>query len=759
MTFGLFMFAAFNPTYGAEDAASAASAQALLELTVNGVAKDPARVTFVGERLYILVQSLTDAGVTQVPGTPETIDGALYVASDALGPRVKVFYDEENLALSLTVDPTLLAPTMIDLANAPENIEYIRNNTGFLNYALTSQNGKTPSLLSEQGITIGPGFFDNTFSVNTNGRFQRLNTNLTIDSRRRMTRTVLGDTIADAGVLGGASQIAGVTYSKNFSINPYFTPFPGQRFAGVVNTPSSADVYVNGLLVRSIDIPPGPFNLQNLPALAGAGATRVLIRNAFGLTQELGAPYYLDTRVLRRGLHDFSYTAGLQRQFTASRYGEYANPSFVGRHRYGLADTLTAGGFAAGDKDKVAGGPEVTWTLPFGAIGLFGAGSHQDDTPGAAASAQYVYQSLRFSIGSAFTYMSPNYATVGLDRRDDRAVYQYSSFAATRFGAVDLTLNYYQQDFRDAGSNRQVNLTSSLRLFDRFNLAVSLTHNKAANTKASNGIFAALTMPLFGDTAATVSGSHDTSGSTAAVQFQKSRPLGEGFAYLVQASAGSRAVNIADVQYQSRYGLYEIDATHIEGDTNVILTAAGALTYIGGEVYATRPVQDAYGLIRVPDVAGVTGYVSHQDIGKTDARGNLLVPSLLSYYGNQLGIEPLDIPLDYAVEETERTIAPSYRGGAVVTFAVKKLQAFQGKAQLLRAGENVSPAFGELTVTVNGAVISSPIGTDGAFYLENLPPGAWPAEILFEGNACRFSMAVPKTAERFVDMGAVSCTP
>src|SRR5690606_24159039 len=113
-----------------------------------------------------------------------------------------------------------------------------------------------------------------------------------------------------------------------------------------------------------------------------------------GLTQELGAPYYLDTRVLRKGLSDFSYTAGFERQFTQTSFGNYGRPAFVGRHRYGLTDTLTVGGFAAGDGRKIAGGPEVTWTMPIGTIALSGAGSSQSGTPGAAASAQYVYQSL-----------------------------------------------------------------------------------------------------------------------------------------------------------------------------------------------------------------------------------------------------------------------------------------------------------------------------------------------------------------------------
>jgi outer membrane usher protein FimD/PapC len=41
--------------------------------------------------------------------------------------------------------------------------------------------------------------------------------------------------------------------------------------------------------------------------------------------------------------------------------------------------------------------------------------------------------------------------------------------------------------------------------------------------------------------------------------------------------------------------------------------------------------------------------VSNQEVGRTNKEGNLLVPNLLSYYGNILNISDQDVPLDNSV--------------------------------------------------------------------------------------------------------------
>ena len=55
-------------------------------------------------------------------------------------------------------------------------------------------------------------------------------------------------------------------------------------------------------------------------------------------------------------------------------------------------------------------------------------------------------------------------------------------------------------------------------------------------------------------------------------------------------------------------------------------------------------------------------------MGRTNGRGDTLVPNLLPYYANRLGISDQDVPFDREIETVEQAVAPPYRGGALVTF-------------------------------------------------------------------------------------------
>lgn len=739
-------------------AATEAQNSALLQLTVNTVDKGTVRVILRGSEILIALDSLKTAGISVTPGAVETIGGVDYVPAAALAPGVRVDYDEANLAIKLTADPRLLAPSTIDLAGAaPANLEFVDSPSAFLNYGLVSTNGRTPRFLSEQGLRLGGALFDNAFSITPRGDFLRGATAVTFDDRVNTTRLTVGDSIGEAGVLGGVARVGGITYATDFALKPYFTPFPNQRFAGVVSTPSTADIYVNGRQVRSVEVPPGVFNLENLPAVSGAGNIRVVIRNAFGQAQELGAPYYMGTQLLRGGLSDFSYTAGFERDPVSRGLGSYGRAVLAARHRYGLTDRISLGGFGSADEDKQSLGGEATFGLPFGVLSLYGAGSRQDNFKDGAASAQYSYQSSRFSLGAAYTYTGPRYAALGLDRRDDRAVTRIDSFIAAPLGGwANLTFDYSHTRFRDAGLSDRAALTASARLGERFNLSVTLAHAQVSRVPVDNSVFVALTMALGARTAATASIAAERRGATEAVQIQRSLPYGEGFGYLVQASAGAQPVNVADVQYQGRYGLYEVDVIHTPGDTQTTVSASGALVAIGGRVLPTRPVQESFALIRVPGLQGVTGTLSHQSVGKTDARGDLLVPNLLSYYGNELGIDDQDIPLDYSVAATERVVAPSYRGGAVVAFPVKRLQAFVGTVEVRQGDAVIVPAYGDIAVTGAGMTAESPLGARGEFYLDGLPAEG-DATVTYEGGVCRFKVSAQPSSERFVQLGKLTC--
>lgn len=220
----------------------------------------------------------------------------------------------------------------------------------------------------------------------------------------------------------------------------------------------------------------------------------------------------------------------------------------------------------------------------------------------------------------------------------------------------------------------------------------------------------------------------------------------------------SEAISSALVQYQGPYGRYELSADPQDPADEYSLRAAGGIVAIGGSVYLSRPFSQSFALMRIPDVSGVEVLSSNLKVGRTNRRGEFLIPNLLPYYGNRLGIEQQDIPFDYQIEQIEKVIAPPYRGGALVSFPLQKIQSVTGSIVILIDGVSTVPSYGTLLVSTNGKVHESPIGALGEFYLENAEAGTFPATVSHEGQVCRFKIIVPETVDAFVRLGAMRCS-
>ncbi|HEU4686615.1 MAG TPA: fimbria/pilus outer membrane usher protein, partial [Nitrospira sp.] len=240
------------------------------------------------------------------------------------------------------------------------------------------------------------------------------------------------------------------------------------------------------------------------------------------------------------------------------------------------------------------------------------------------------------------------------------------------------------------------------------------------------------------------------------VRIQKSLPVGPGYGYQLEGTAGDDPHGLGQFQYQGQYGRY--DALYDSSVKRPVLTASGALVAIGGSVHATRVVDDGFIVIRTPETPGVRGYINNQEIGVTDRRGEVVVPNnVLAYYGNRVSINDQDIPLDYRVDTTEKTVAPPFRGGALVVFPVARLQILAGTVVVVRGAQQSVPAFGQLTVIAKDRTLDSPIGTQGEFYLENLTPGSYDATVEDESGLCRFTLTVPESSDPVLKLGEIRC--
>jgi outer membrane usher protein len=737
-------------------AARAQEQRTFLDIVVNEVPKGDALVVLRGTDALVGVATLTEAGLAGFDGRRETVEGAPFVSLQSLQPRVTFAFNDRDLKLVLSVSPELLPAVVHEMrAGRPADLQYRRDSSLFVNYAVNSTSSKEYDLFTETGATVGGALLYTTVSMSPSGPVRGLS-NVTIDQPGSIRRWTFGDAFAGGGGLAGDALVAGVTVSREFALDPYFVRHPTLSVSTPVVTPSVVELHVNGRVVRQEQVQPGRLDLRNLPLTSGHNDAKVVVRDAFGGTQEMSTTYYMTASVLARGVHDYQYSAGLRREALGYSSWAYERPVALARHRVGLTDSVTAGGRVEVAQGLVSAGPSVNLRLPFGEVEGAAAFSRAGNAQGMAALGSYMYAGRLISGGGTVRMMSPRYATLSMTPLSQRPLVETSFFAAIPIRQrVSLSLQHSQATAAAAPTRIRTGIQASTQVFGVADLVVSASRVGDERGRG-NEMSVGMTFRFGRRTTLTTSASADREGSRTAIDVQQSLPTATGFGYQLRTETGT-PVTSGVLQYQGRYGRYEVRREIVGNLQRSTLSAAGAVVAIGGGVFATRPVRNSFALVKVPGVADVRGFSANQEVGKTNRGGNLLIPDLLPYYGNQLNISDADVPIDYSISKVRLTIAPPYRGGAVALFPVEQVRTISGKVQIFAGGQQRPAKYGQLSVAAGGKEFASPLGSDGRFYFENLPSGRFAATAQYADGTCALTLQVPVSSEPAIELGTVRC--
>ncbi len=736
---------------------TAGDGRALLALRVNEIRKGYVMAVVRDSDVLVNVAELEEAGIRGFTGRREAIDGELYVSLRSLAPQISYAIDGENSALAISAAPALLGRRSVDLGSRrPENIEYATNSSAFLNYSVNwSDAANRVSAFGELGWSVKGALLTSTVSRDSEGRVVRGLTRAILDDRSHLSRWTLGDSFAETGPLGGGAFLGGVSVSRNFSLDPYFVRLPRFGLSGAVSTPSTVEVYVNGNLVRREQLPPGLFDLRNIPVVTGSGTTRLVVRDAFGQERETTSPYYFSSGLLGAGISEYSYALGAQRLELARESGSYGPLTFLGRHRAGLTDSMTVSGRLEATSNLVSGGTGLTVGLPIGEVEIGAALSRERHSSGASGYLSYAYSGRPLAFGASVKLTSARYSTVSLRAADDRSRREIQTYLSIQ-AARDLRLQgqLVSERFRDGVRRDRASLSATYQV-GRAHFFLGAGRARGDEGRFANELFGGIAWSFGGGARASVA----VQGGRISGEFQQSLPSGPGLGYLAQVATGDGDLSArARLQYQSSFGRYELFHDRSGGAGTSSFTAAGGLVTIGGTLHASRPVRDGFALVQVGGVPGVQGFLSNRAVGRTGSSGDLLVPGLISYYGNRLSISDQDVPPDYAIEATQKLVAPPYRGGAVVKFPVRRIRSLTGSLEIEAPGGMEIPSFGQLVIDRKGGLTMSPLGKNGEFYLDELAPGSYPATIQYRGGSCRFTLVVPSVAETFFNLGRIVCT-
>ena len=736
--------------------------RALLQLIVNEVSKGDVLAVRRPDDVLIRLSDLEAAGVRSTDGRREFIGKEAYVSLSSLAPAATYELDEKNLTIRLTGQAGLQGTTQLNLTpTAPPGTIYSKDTSFFLNYAAATKGFSRYDVFGEAGLSVSGHLLSSTIRRTEDGQVVRGLSNLTLNDRDNLTRWTIGDSFGNNVGLGGSVFLAGLSISRTFSLDPYYYFFPRPGLSGTALTPSTVSVYSNGGLMRRETVAPGQFDLYNLPVSNGYRMNRVVMRDIFGRETEILSPFYLSTRVLRSGVSEYSFNVGMRRDNVATASWDYDSPVMLARYRLGVTDSITPGANVEFGTRLANGGLRFTAKSLWGEMDLLVAGSSDSGEAGSAASMMYSYLQQWFSIGASVRAMSSRYATLSLSSSTDRPTIESTGFIGIPIGSrANLTLEGTYSRFRDAGVATRVGASGNIRLSSNWTLFFSGSGTQRPDSRTTYDCFVGLSY-YFGNNTTGYVFAQRQQGRTfdrdfGGIRVQKSLPVGPGYGYQVEGTGGDDAHGLGQFQYQGQYGRYE--AMYDSAVKRPVFTVSGGLVAIGSSVHATRVVDDSFAVIRTPGVAGMRGYINNQEIGRTDSRGELVIPNhLLSYYGNRVSINDRDVPLDYRVDATEKTVAPPFRGGALVVFPVLRIQIITGTVRIETEEVVRIPAYGQMTVTVNDATRESPIGKQGEFYLENIPPGTYQATISDEGTVCRFPLTIPDSPNPILKLGELHC--
>ena len=748
--------------------------EAPFSLIVNQVTKDDITVVLKGDDVFVRRQDLIAAGIAPLKGRNEELFGRTYLSLKSVSPPLRYELDERDIVLRIEAPIELLPNQQLNLGGLPGNVTYQNRTSGFFNYGAHLTDFDMLNVYQEAGASYDGNLAFSTMYISTEREPIRGLTNFTINERETRRRLVFGDSLVQTGSLGSSYLMGGATLSRTFELDPYAVRSPRIGYAGTTLVPALVDVYVNGALVRTEPIQPGSFELSNLKVAGGRGMATYVIRDVLGQEQRISIPFYISGSVLAKGFEEFTYSLGALRDRLGLHSWDYNRVAFMGTHRRGLTDRLTLGGRAEATERLISGGWSLTTLTPIGQIEVeLAASQERNEGAGLATFASYSFLSRLFSAGGFGRLVSDRYATLNIAADGDRITRSLGVYQSTPIGKrVSLASRAQFTRNRDTGKTWQVSTSVGAPLIYQLNGSLSVDYSRYEEQEGQWNIFAGLSYAFaqqYFVSAQTrvLDAQKRVLDSDAALDLSvnKSLPAGPGFGFRAGATLDEVQTANAQFQYQTSAGRYAAGVSMLDPghgrpvERHYSVNAAGGIAVVPGVgLFATLPVADGFGVIRVPGVKNVRGYISNKEIGKTDRNGNLVVPNLLSYYGNRLSIAAENVPMRYSLGMTDQVIAPPQRGVAVADFHITLPHFYRGVAIIESHGKRVVPQFGQIRIQTENGELLSPLGTGGEFEFDGLAPGSHQAFIDYIDGTCEMQFEAPESEEPVIELGELVCS-
>jgi len=757
--------------------------EVVLYIIINGEQKGDIFSLIEEDKIFLPIDDLTNFGLKKIGGKKVVIQGKEYLLLNSWG-EVKFKLNEERAELEIIVPPKYLPETTISLhPRKRENVEIPNQNSAFLNYRFdyTRMEDINDFFFNhELGFRIyNWSFITEGFYSDEKNKYTRLNTFAVFDDRKALTRLVLGDFVTPSSTLSSGNPFIGISYYKNFNIDPYFIYKPAFNINTFANFRSELEIYLDNTLIRKEFVQPGSINLSDLYYYGGRKDIQIIIKDPYGRLEIYRYPFYFSDTMLKEGIREFNYSIGFMRKNYSIDSNNYTNLGFLIFERYGVNNFLNLGG-------RLEGVPvsefynlnlETAFLLNnYGILSIIPSFSIKNNLYGSSIMSSYNYQFKNFALRTSGFISSDKYSSYykPTSEQVQKSFNAGVSYFIEKLG--NFSIDFSHNKFKNFEKNL-FNFGYSKSI--KGNMNIFANFSKKYEQKDITEFFVGISIYPKKEYTLSLRYEDIESSNIETLQLSKSAPISEGYGYRVTVEREKIKQTYNSInpyfQYRTNFGVSEFDINLKNGPDKTLeiyrISHAGAIAFIGNNLGFTRPINDSFALIKTADLEGVTVNLNGQNMGKTNKKGYLFISDLSSYYDNTLTINDKDIPFEYDILTKDFVVSPWYKSGFCLEFPIKKVFRYSGKL-LGIINDKIIPLEYYIIhfeqkdsreVEKNNCIrlsekelpTSITTGKNGEFYIEDLKPGIYRSFIIYDGNPIEFEITLPETPGFITELGDI----
>lgn len=534
-------------------------------------------------------------------------------------------------------------------------------------------------------------------------RYQSSTTWLAYDLDSLRSTMTVGD-FYTSGRLFPSMSLRGVSLATNMAMFPNTERSYIPAIIGSVSANATVIVRQSGYVIATRQIPPGAFNINDIPVSSSAGDIDVTIVEASGRRQHFIQPFNTNSFQVPSGSLRYAFNLGRSRT-------EEAQPLLETSLLYGLNNTFTllvGVQYAKAYRNIVSGlGANVRW---LGGVNLLLNQSRATANRRSRSGKQLQLGLNRFlPLTDSYIYASathrftPGYREFSQVTRSDASLRhsyrnKYSVQLSQNIKGLNLALNYSQEI--DWNGDRYRSWQTNLNFYPgRATLLTSLSRRYRPGHAGENVISLSLSIPLGRERKSYLDISQ-TGGKNRSSQiaFSGSGGADDALNYSLGASRSGRQYQYdASAWYTSSQGVTHAAWSRGGSVQQWLLGQRGSMVIHHHGVTLGQPLNGSAAIIHTADVRDI-GVENAQHV-KTDRWGNAVVPGLVPYYYNEL-TPVLDRKHRKTVKIDETVERRVPRQGAIVE--VEFFASRQQQHYVRVKGDNAAPlAFGSVLFDTN----------------------------------------------------------